>query len=138
MTTPSWPELQEDLDDTLSDLAGYSRYLPEIWVPSHVQGLRNMIDAITKTLTPIAVIVEGEFGACTCDKDDDSTGPCPCTACAKAAETTHACERRTPADRQAGLYDGMCDGCFEAARDIAPCGLRVAEHRHGLADETSS
>lgn len=36
------------------------------------------------------------------------------------------------------LYDGMCDECFQDAREIGDCGLRVAEHQFMSRPEPSS
>jgi hypothetical protein len=34
----------------------------------------------------------------------------------------------TAETRNDRLYDGLCDECFEQAREVLDCGLRVAEH----------
>ncbi len=67
---------------------------------------------------------------CTCT---DTLDGCQCRACAELATTLAACLHRheeilvgrARIDRS---YDGLCDGCFLAARAVHACGLRVAEH----------
>ena len=41
----------------------------------------------------------------------------------------HRLERVVTAEtRNDRLYDGLCDECFEQAREVRDCGLCVAEH----------
>lgn len=74
---------------------------------------------------------------CTCheyDVEDD----CGCLACAEwsraPAGCPHRLDRIVAGEASNGLlYDGMCNDCFTAARDVRACGLRVAEHEYLLA-----
>jgi hypothetical protein len=73
--------------------------------------------------------------ACTC-ADDENADDCTCLACRELARVVAACRRRLDQvvngqARNDRLYDGMCDECFQRARDIRDCGLRVAEHDAG-------
>jgi hypothetical protein len=71
-------------------------------------------------------------GACTCaDFTDDIV--CGCRACPERATAFAGCPHRldqvlSGQSRNDRLYDGLCDGCFEHAREVRDCGLRVAEH----------
>ena len=69
---------------------------------------------------------------CTCDDYEDADD-CGCLTCREQALGTAGCPHRLGQiiDGQARndrLYDGMCDDCFQQARDIRLCGMRVAEH----------
>jgi hypothetical protein len=69
---------------------------------------------------------------CTC-ADYDSEGDCQCRRCPEVALGTAGCPHRldrvvSGSARNDRLYDGMCDQCFEGAREVRDCGLRVAEH----------
>lgn len=71
--------------------------------------------------------------ACTCIDYAEVYEPCGCLACAEQARSASGCPHRLDqildgAVSNDRLYDGMCDRCFEEARDIRDCGQRVAEH----------
>lgn len=69
---------------------------------------------------------------CTCHKYEGSDD-CACLACREQALAAAGCARRLELAtvgeaRNDRLYDGMCSECFELARSIRMCGMRVAEH----------
>jgi hypothetical protein len=67
---------------------------------------------------------------CAAYADADS---CGCPTCPGRAAAIFRCPHRLgqvmsyPLGTH-GLYDGLCDQCFEEARSVLDCGLRVAEH----------
>jgi hypothetical protein len=72
---------------------------------------------------------------CSCAAYEDADS-CGCRTCAERAAATFGCPHRLdqvmselPGGR--GLYDGLCDQCFEQARTLRDCGLRVGEHLPG-------
>lgn len=76
-------------------------------------------------------------GHCVCG-DYAESDSCECMPCADKAAGRAACPHRLDGILAGSvdngrLYDGMCDLCFEAARDVRDCGLRVSEHTIGRA-----
>jgi hypothetical protein len=66
---------------------------------------------------------------CAAYVDADS---CGCPTCPGRAAAILRCPHRLgqmsdPVGPH-GLYNGLCDQCFEEARGVRDCGLRVAEH----------
>lgn len=73
---------------------------------------------------------------CTCaDFDPERTDEdCSCQACPELARILAGCPHRleqtvSGEGRNDRLYDGLCDDCFEQARAVRACGLRLAEHK---------
>jgi hypothetical protein len=70
--------------------------------------------------------------ACSCTSFEDEDG-CGCGVCAERATILAGCPHRlervvTAEARNDRFYDGLCNACFEQAREVRDCGLRVAEH----------